>query len=219
MMQWQIPQNNGAEEIDEHDMPTEPIAYEAVSPSSPTASQGATSSYNEAIPVPQPLEQPFPRQYVPVMPSQMAPPQAAGIGVYPVSPPPPVQGQKKGKLSPGGVIGSGIGQPPVDARSVRATQRRSSSVPALVKLFFIAVRILLLMQLVLEILHWPDNALWVSIVYVLSPVFIWPVRMLIQQISLPFSLWPEIYTLLAIVFYSLFSRILVRFLKAIKHYQ
>src|SRR5690348_3163941 len=120
MMQWQIPQNNGAGEIDEHDMPTEPIPYEAVFPSSPTVLQGANAAYDEAIPIPQPLEQPFPRQYVPVMPSQMAPPQAPGIGVYPVVPP-PVQGQKKGKRSTGGGMGGEVGLPPADVQSARAT--------------------------------------------------------------------------------------------------
>lgn len=208
MMQWQIPQNNGSGEIDEHDLPTEPIPYEAVSPA---VSQGANSPYNEAIPAPQPLEQPFPRQYIPVMPSQMAPPLP---GAQPVSPQPFVPGQKKGKYPP---IGAGL--PPVGAQPSRAPQRRHSSVPSLVKLFFVVVQLLLLMQFVLTILQWPNNAFWVSLVYILSPVFIWPVRLLIEQIHLPFSLWPQIYTLLAIVFYNILSRILVRLLKAIKHYQ
>jgi hypothetical protein len=213
MMQWQIPQNNGNAEIDEHDLPTEPIPYEAVSPPSPAVSQGANPPYNEGIPVPQPLEQPFPRQYVPVMPAQLAPP-VPGLGAHPVVLQPPVPGQKKDKHTP-----FGVGLPPAGAQSVRATQRRRSSVPSLVKLFFVAVQLLLLVQFVLAILHWPNNALWVSIVYILSPVFIWPVRLLVQLIPLPFSLWSEIYTLLAIVFYNVLSRILVRLLKAIKHYQ
>jgi hypothetical protein len=107
-------------------------------------------------------------------------------------------------------------QPPGNAQSMRAPRSRPSSLPALVKLFFIVVRLLLAVQFVLTILRWPDNALWVSIVYALSPVFIWPVSALVAQIHLPFTLWPTIYTLLAIVFYSVLSRILVGFLKAIK---
>jgi hypothetical protein len=222
MMRWQIPRDKGAEEIDEHDMPTEPIPYEPVPPSAPTVSEGAISPYDEVVPVPPPLEQPFPRQYIPVMPSQAAPAYVPGGGVYPVLPAPPAQQQRrKGKRSTGGTIGGEMGQsqPPNNAQSMRASQSRHSSVPTLVKLFFIAVRLLLAVQLVLTILRWPDNALWVSIVYALSPVFIWPVSILIAQIHLPFTLWQEIYTLLAIVFYSVLSRILVGFLKAIKRYR
>jgi hypothetical protein len=216
MMQWQIPQNNGAEEIDEHDMPTEPISYEAVSPSAPTVSQGANPSYHEMVPTPQPLEQPFPRQQVPFMPAQMI---AQPGGVYPIFPPAGVAPeQKKGKRSSGATPDSEMGLPPKNAH----TTRRSSA-PALVRLFFIAVRLLLLVQFVLTILHsllhWQDNALWVSVVYILSPVFIWPVRILIQQIPLPFSLWPELYILLAIIFYSILSRILVRLTKLITRYR
>jgi hypothetical protein len=215
MMQWQIPQNKGADEIDEHDMPTEPIHYEAMSPSAPTVSEGASSPSDEVVPVPQPLEQPFPRQYVPVIPSQVASPYVPAGGVYPVLPP---AQPRKGKQSTDGAIGSGMGQPqpPKDAQSIRATQSRRSSAPALVKLFFIAVRLLLAVQFVLTILRWPDSALWVRIVYALSPVFVWPVQTLIEQIHLPFTLWPAIITLLAIVFYSVLSRILVGFLKAIR---
>lgn len=220
MMQWQIPQNNGAEEIDEHDMPTEPISYEVVSPSAPTISEGA-NPLNGMVPTPQPLEQPFPRQYVPFMPAQMAAPPAPG-GVYPVFPPSGVApGQKKGKRSSGETPDSAMGLPPKNAHATPTTRR--SSAPALIRLFFIAVRLLLLVQFVLTILHslfhWQDNAFWVSVVYILSPVFIWPVRILIQQIPLPFSLWPELYTLLAIVFYSILSRILVRLVKWITRYR
>ena len=226
MMHWQIPQNKGADEIDEHDMPTEPIPYEAVPSSAPTISEGANSPYDEAVPAPQPLEQPFPRQYVPVMPSQVAPPAVSGGGVYPVLPTAPsVQQQRKGKRSTGGAIGGEKGQPQPQSQPsknapvVRVSQSRHSSVPTLVKLFFIVVRLLLAAQFVLTILQRPDNVLWVRIVYALSPIFIWPVQTLIEQIHLPFTLWPEIYTLLAIVFYSVLSRILVGFLKAIKGYR
>jgi hypothetical protein len=50
-------------------------------------------------------------------------------------------------------------------------------------------------------------------------VFIWPVRILIQQIPLPFSLWPELYILLAIVFYTILSRTLVGIAKLITRYR
>lgn len=216
MMQWQIPQNNGgAEEIDEHDMPTEPISYEAISPSAPTVSQGANPSYNGMVPTPQPLEQPFPRQHIPFIPAQVAPPG----GLYPAFPPAGVApGQKKGKRSGSATPAGEMSLPPKNTH----TTRRSSA-PALVRWFFIAVRLLLLVQFVLTILHsllhWQDNALWVSVVYILSPVFIWPVRILIQQIPLPFSLWPELYILLAIVFYTILSRTLVGIAKLITRYR
>ncbi len=221
MMQWQIPQNHGAEEIDEHDMPTEPIAYEAVSPSAPTVSQGANPSYQEVVPTPQPVEQPFPRQYVASISPQVVVPPVPG-GVLPVFPPTGgAPGYKKGKRSNGETPAGAMGLPPKNVYAASTTRR--SAAPALVRLFFIAVRLLLLVQFVLTILHsllhWQDNALWVSAVYILSPVFIWPVRILIQQIPLPFFLWPELYTLLAIVFYTILSRILVRVAKLITRYR
>ncbi len=222
MMQWQIPQNNGADEIDEHDMPTEPIPYEPVSPSAPTISERAGLSTNEVVPAPQPLEQPFPRQYVPTMPAQVGSSAVPGGGVYPVLPaPPPWQQQRKGKRPTGGTIGGeqGQSQSPGDAQSMRGNRSRRSSVPTLVKLFFIVVRILLAVYFVLTILQRPGDVLWVEIVYALSPLFIWPVQALIGLIHLPFTLWSQIYTLLAIVFYSVLSRILVGFLKAIKGYR
>lgn len=222
MMQWQIPHNNGADEIDEHDMPTEPIPYEPVSPSAPTISEGAGLPTDEAIPVPQPLEQPFPRQYVPIMPAQAGLPTAPGGGVYPVLPAGPIRQQpQKGKRSTGGTVGGEKGQPqpPVDAQAMLATRSRRSSVPALVKLFFVVVRLLLAVYFVLTVLQRPGDVLWVEIVYALSPLFIWPVQALIGLIHLPFILWSPIYTLLAIVFYSVLSRILVSFLKAIKGYR
>src|SRR5690349_17236062 len=101
MMQWQIPQNHSAKEIDEHDMPTEPIAYEAVSPSAPTVSQGASPPYQEMVPTPQPVEQPFPRQYVASISPQVVAPPVPGA-VFPVFPlPGGVPGHKKGKRSSG----------------------------------------------------------------------------------------------------------------------
>ena len=216
MMQWKIPQNKNANEIDEHDMPTEPNPQEPVSPFTPTTPGGDGLFYGRVVPVPQPLEQPFPRKYVPTPPSPSMPPYSPGAAGYSVPPVPPAQQQqRKGSKKTGGTTGAEANQPPPPKKEqpVRIVQSRHSSVPALVKLFFIAVRLLLVAQFVLTLLNRPDTTPWISIVYTLSPIFIWPVTMLIGQLHLPFTLWPGFYTLLAIVFYSVLSRILVGFLK------
>jgi len=212
MMRWQVPQNN--EEIDEHDLPTEPIPYDVAPPSSSTVSNGANPSYGEAFPAPQPIEQPFPRQYVPGTPQ---PGQAPGAKAYPVLPPrAPVVPKGRGKRPAGSAVPTNVNQPGKKAdKPAKVAPTRPSATPALVGLFFVAVQLLLLVRFALVIIHEPGSILWVQLVFGLSTLFIWPFRALVERMSLPFPVWPEIYTLLAILLYGMISRILVRFLKAI----
>lgn len=228
MMRWQVPQNNGADEIDEHDLPTEPIPYDVASPSSSNVSNGANPSYyDEMFPAPQPVEQPFPRQYVPGMSQQGVPGQIPGAGNYPVLPSParmpgagsypvvppraPTFPKSKGKHGAGDATPVSADQA---AKKASARVRRNSRAPMWVGLFFVAVQLLLLIRFVLVIIHGPDT-IWVELVFGLSTLFVWPFRALLAQVSLPFPVWPEVYTLLAILLYGMLSRILVRFLKAI----
>ncbi|MEO6888848.1 MAG: hypothetical protein ABI456_06555 [Ktedonobacteraceae bacterium] len=184
-------------ELDEHDMPTEPMAQVIFSP------VAATSPIEGGIPMPQPPARPFPQQHARGAfppPAMMRPPETS---VYPVLPPLPVT--------------SGRDRPAGGAGPVQTTRSRRSAVPMLVGLFFLAVQILLLTRFILDVLALQHTSLWMDIVYEVSTVFLLPFRLLLQSVTLPFSIGIELYTMLAILIYGLFSRILVRFLKAFLH--
>jgi hypothetical protein len=184
------PQKQGAEPVDEHNQPTEPINF-AVSPVSPYAPT-ATGDNPATIPVPN-------RPFSP--PS----PQAPLIGAYPYLPPTPTR--------QGGYDGYAGNAPVPPGGSAPANTKRRRVFPVLVGLFFVGIQLVLLARFVLTIAtQWNDIA-WVSIFYSVTALLIWPVQALLQQFSLPLSV--EISTLLAILAYGLLSRILVRCLKLI----
>jgi hypothetical protein len=210
MKSRQVPQNNGAGDLDEHDMPTEPIAIDPTAPLPSQGGSGANWSLYTSIPSPQAPEQPFPRQYV----QGGLQPGSHDVrgGAYPFVAAP---------LQP---VGKPVIENTAPARSepkagkrVRASSQRHSPVPALVGLFFVLVQLLLLVRFGLKVIQWSDINLWIDILYAFTDLVIWPVRALVQKISLPFTLWEELYTLLAILLYGLSSRLLVRLLRAILH--
>ncbi|MDQ2715526.1 MAG: hypothetical protein M3Z08_11515 [Chloroflexota bacterium] len=184
-------------EIDDHDMPTEPMAQVIFSP------VATTSPIGEGIPMPQPPARPFPWQDArsPFPPPAMMRPSETSV--YPVLPPLPVTGARD--------------RPAGGAGPVRITQPHRSAVPMLVGLFFLAVQILLLVRFILDVLGLQRTALWMNVVYEVSSAFLLPFRLLLQSVTLPFSIGVGLYTVLAILIYGLFSRILVRLLKAFLH--
>lgn len=186
------PQDSSFEDIDEHDQPTEPMMPIVIAPFAPTQVNGTT--------------------------------QPAQASHYPNLPPAPIKKNKQhGQRPAGGAIPSSL--PPVSpaypvypvlpARPVQKAQPRQSAIPPLVGVFFVAVQLLLLIRFLLKLLNISGNARWLNIVYDVSDVFVFPFRLLLQNTPLTFSLSIEVYTLLAILVYGLFSRILVRFLKAL----
>jgi hypothetical protein len=195
-------QNKRAEEIDEHDQPTEPIPRFDLPSFTPTIGSCVSSPDQKTIPRPQPYARPFPQQ----------PPQyPVRSGTYPYLPPAP-NIQKRGR--PAGGVPPTQSVPTCEpARPARV--RRRSAIPLLVGLFFVAVQCLLLMRFILKIVNLVISQSWFSIVYALSEVFVLPFRALWQQVPLQIPSSLEIYTLLAILVYGLFSRILVRILKAV----
>lgn len=191
--QRQQPQKDSSfEEIDEHDQPTEPMMPVVIAPFAPTQVNGA------------------------------AQPQ-----LYPYLPPDPVKKQKQSGHRPAGgaaallpvstLPAAPVKQeyPVLPPRPAKQVQARQSPIPAFVGLFFVVVQLLLLERFMLKLLNVTGNAKWLSIVYAVSDLFVFPFRLLLQNTVLSLSVSVEIYTLLAILLYGLFSRILVRFLKAL----
>lgn len=200
--QWS--QDNPFDEIDEHNLPTEPMGPIIISPPS------SSISGDERIPMPQPHERPFPQQQVRDVPPFGIAQRPPETSVYPYLPPAPAidkGGRPAGGASPG-----------CPTSSAQATEPKRSAFPAYVGLFFVGVQLLLLVSFVLKVFGLPGTILWVSIIYHLSTIFVLPVRLLLQNITPSISFdWIAVYTLLAILLYGMLSRILVRFLKALLH--
>lgn len=218
-MKWWQPQDNLHGNMDEHDAPTEPMIPIYPSPSAFTIPNDAPTVNDQGIPMPIPLERPFPYQDMQqnVAPAPFVVPAAP---VYPVLPPAP-QNAKKGKRPAGGAVPDYPGQPadivgtPDANRPASKAQHRPSAFPALVGLFFVLVQLLLLVRFVLRLLNFPGNVPWIGIIYAISGIFVLPFRLLLENINFPIPATLEIYTLIAILVYGLLSRLIVRLLKAI----
>lgn len=188
-MRRQQPQDSSFEEIDEHNQPTEPMMPVVIAPYAPVQANGAAQ-----------------------------PP------AYPYLPPAPDKKKKQNEQRPaGGAAAASLSPtsseypvyPVLPARPTKQVQPRQSPLPALVGVFFVGVQLLLLVRFMLKLLSVSSNAKWLSIVYDVSDFFVFPFRLLLQNTVLSLSISVEVYTLLAILVYGLFSRILVRFLKAL----
>src|SRR6185312_16431154 len=118
------PQDNGRDEIDEHDQPTEPmprINTLALSPSTLPSPHGEKASNNEIVPVPQPHERPFPQEYVSSTQVRQPPSQENASVPSPATPIKPTN----------------QGERPAPVQSTypkRANKKRSSPLPAFVGL-------------------------------------------------------------------------------------
>jgi len=194
-MRKQPPQDSHFDETDEHDTPTEPMMPIAIAPFLPTQ---AGSTAHTAQPAQYPYLPPAqvkknghagqrPPGGAPPSPASSASPTSAASPVYPVLP----------------------------ARPAKQAQPKRSPLPTLVGTFFVMVQLLLLVRFLLKLLNMPGNSGWVSIVYTVSGLFVFPFRLLLQNMALSLPVSVEVFTLLAILVYGLFSRILVRFLKAL----
>lgn len=184
-----------AEEIDEHDLPTEPIRYMEPAPFTPTL----PPPNDATIPVPQP------QPSIPGNPAQQTP---RNNGVYPYLPATPVMPDRRGER-----IGDTV--PVRPARRARANRTRRSPIPALVGLCFVCIQLLLLAHFVLRLVNVSASVSWAGAVYQTGDIFLWPLRLITQQVTLPLPANIEVLTLLAILVYGLLSRLLVRVLKAL----
>src|SRR6266516_5867501 len=102
---------------------------------------------------------------------------------------------------------------PTSARN----KKKPSSLPTFVGIFLVALQLLLLVRFALKLIGLQGNVSWVSLVYAVSNIFVLPFRLILHNLPIPLPTSIELYTLLAILFYGLLSRLLVRILKAILH--
>jgi hypothetical protein len=217
MMYGSQPQDEYYHGSDEHNAPTEPLKlfHPPVDSAGVAGEMWMEVGPNGALPAPTPVEHPFPRlNIVPTGPYYQSP----AAPVYPVLPPVPASHKrKKGQLPPEGAYPIYPFYPPqpVQPAAPRIQHRRHSAIPSLVGLFLVAVQFLLLLRLLLKLINIQGNADWVAMVYTISSIFVLPIRLIFQHITLPFPLPLELYTLIAVFAYGLLSRILVRILKAI----
>lgn len=193
----QRPQMDSSGEIDEHDLPTEPL---------PEISDLALPG-EETIPAPAPQKQPIPsgRGAPPQRPQY--PQQPQGGQVYPYLPP-----MAGGQADEDEQSVRNSFFPALLPVAVRGLVLRIP-IPRCVGLFFVIVQLLLLVRFVLKMINLPDDGVWVSAVYTLSSVWVLPFRLFIQPLA--FLPTVEIYTLLAVLVYGLVSRLLVRLLKVL----
>jgi hypothetical protein len=237
MLRWQKPQSGMPDDMDEHNQPTEPVPH-FPDPALPTLPGAGFPSQADLIPAPQQQEQPFPQQYVgnvlPPQPYQpqpymgnVLPPQSyqpqyiPGAPPVPYAPmPAPLFGRRKGRrqrwrpeqpVAPIASVPTSPAPAPVGRRQRRMA--RKSPIPALIGLFFVFVQLVLVARFVLKIVNPPQTTVWIDITYALSSFFLLPALALMQQVKLPFSVGIELYTLPAILLYSVFSRILVKILR------
>lgn len=193
--------------------PAQPQQYpvqQAQYPVSPYPAQPYQGQQQQQYPVPQ---YPYPVSYQqsPVAPRSEAPAE------YPILP--PARGRGLGGRRKRGDTDTSLDAVPKRSsrvRSGRGTGFRTSSIPGLVKFFLGLVQLLLIARFILKLLSIPATAYgWVGPVYAISSVFILPIQQFLSHVNLPFQPPVEAYTLVAIIFYWLVSRLVVALLKAL----
>lgn len=214
IMRRQQSQDNRFEPKDEHEQPTEPMSQVIQAPFSSPTFEPASAIDQIDIPAPRPDERPFPKRAgnpIDAMHRQPATPP-----VYPVLPTAPPE-SRNGR-PPGGVPPRM--QPPRPGKSVPRKHRRSS-IPALVRLFFFAVELVLLLSLLFPHFGLSISNVWVRLVYTTSAMLVQPFRLLLENVKIPLiygsGLYNDLLIVIALLAYWLLSRILVRFLKALLH--
>lgn len=159
---------------------------------------------------------------LPVVIAPFAPTQANGnprSSAYPYLPPAPSKKNGSYNAAPGGTPANAMNPayPILPARPAQQAQPKVSPVPALIGFLFVLLQVLLLARFLLKLLNVSGSTLPVSVIYTISGLFVFPFRLLLQSVAITLPVSVEVYTLLAILVYGLFSRILVRFLKALLH--
>ncbi|HLG77462.1 MAG TPA: hypothetical protein VKX46_13685, partial [Ktedonobacteraceae bacterium] len=103
-------------------------------------------------------------------------------------------------------------------KKARAVRQHQSVIPVSVGMLFVILQVLLLIRFGLRLVNIPvTQSSWVGLLYALTDIFVQPFHALWQQIALPpLPANIEVYTLVAILAYGLFSRLLVRGLKIIE---
>jgi hypothetical protein len=175
-------------QVDEHNMPTEPL------PTIPTL----------LFPTPDPEQPPHAYPYIQVPTSGMD-----RYSSYPVLPGTPA------RASYGGWPTNAAWH---SVNTKKQITRRRRFLPACVGLFFLCVQLLLIVRLGVRFLDLSPDITWAAVVTDVSEIFVLPFWLLWREIPLASTLLPvnmEVYTLVAILAYSVLSRLLVGILKVI----
>lgn len=190
--------------LSDYDEPTEPL--EPVFPPSYLADPASAGTFAGAATVPaaQPYAQPFPAEVQPVYPYL----QPSTRAVYPVLPEAPRQKY--------------YGSPPGGAPATyqpRHTRQRHSPLPGLVGLFFLLVQLVLLARGVFMLLNVQNTTLWLTLLFAAGDLFVQPIRWLAANINLSVLAGTQLLLylefLVAVLAYGIFSRLLVRLLRAL----
>jgi hypothetical protein len=210
-MKWSHHQQT-ANELDFNDEPTEPSMPAVVLPPSSPPLDWYTPPAGEAnFPSTHPPQSSFPNEQI----GQATRRSTWLTPVYPVLP------VSAFTSNPNQQTVEGPAQPypvrPPTAISSRNNQRKHSVLPAFVGMFFVAVQILLLVRFALRLIAptASSGTPWIGIIYTVSGVCVLPFRLLFQHLAIPIPESLEIYTLVAILFYGLLSRVLARFTRAL----
>ena len=213
-MRRQQPQENRFEPKDEHEQPTEPMSQVILAPFSSPTFEPELAVDQVDIPAPRLDERPFPKRGpnpIDVMYRQPATPP-----VYPILPQAPTE--RRNGRPPGGAPPRI--HPHRPDKSVPRKPRRSSF-PVLVRLFFFAVELVLLLSLLFPFFGLSGSNVWVGLVYAISAILMQPFHLLLENIRIPLiygtKLYNDLLIVVALLAYGLLSRILVRFLKALLH--
>lgn len=207
-MKWYKPKN----EIDEHDLPTEPMQYSPQEPTMPAGTGRQTQLVLPPIPEEPKVVAPIKPWWeknrpVPEEPRVAAPEKPRWEKNRPAQ-----EEQAKERKS-----GQPEGRPTRTNRATPRGRRRPSVLPSLVRSFGFIAQLILAARIVVDIMQavqqLPNNADWARIVTVLSDLLMQPLYFLVRQIQLSFTINEYVYILLAILFYGILTRIVAGFLK------
>ncbi|GHO76248.1 hypothetical protein KSD_40190 [Ktedonobacter sp. SOSP1-85] len=211
MNYWQKLTRKPEQQVDDHDMPTEPVPYPEAVPEpgyygqgyqEPGVDPGLYDDRTIATPPPPASHAPHARgrrQIVPPPPHmQWQPPAYPGYAPQP---------QPDRYAHP---------QPAYTPPARRRGPEGWRLLPGFLAIFLVIVQLSLFARFVMRfLLHIPADQSWVAALYTFSTVFLIPVQLLGAQVHLPFTVDPELYALPAIIIYGVLSRILVKLLRFI----
>lgn len=184
-------------EIDEHDLPTEPVPYPIATPDMST--------------LPVVPQQPITLGPFPQSQSYPASPNAPKFDVYPYRPPLAPQQPMLGPQQP--IDAKKPVQPALQGQSNRPFY--PGFIPICIGLCFVCIQMLLLARFVLRLLEIAAGTAWVNTIYALCDIALLPFQALLPPLQLPVILNARVepYTLLAVLVYGILSRIVVHILK------
>lgn len=197
-----ISRKNKREEIDEHDLPTEPLPRLVLAPFAthqPGDSLISPSQLSGGAPILPPMH----NRWVAFLPAGPGRPKFEAYPTIPYSPVPPITDEKP------------FSQEQVSWQSPVFTTFLLRRIPFGVGMCFVGVQMLLLVRFIFKICQLAAALSWVNVVYLISDSILAPFHALLPPLTAAIFIRIEPYTLLALVCYGLCSRVIVHLLKLI----